>query len=608
MGSINWDSVDSPSKKTGAINWDAVDPAPAAPVKLKNPAIGSSQREYSFSDRLNNFWDSFRGAVAAPLVGINQRLNRPNSQYTSDAWHEHMAEVMAKPGGVGGAVMGGAAGAAPLALIPGANTIGGSALLGGATGYAQPTQEGESPLDNAKFGAFTAAAVPAAIRAGKTVRAMAIDPFTEAGRTRIAGGVLNRVAGDDAGVVQQRLAAAQGNTPGFTPSVAQAADHNGISAFERAMRQIDPQSFNALDRSQRGAIVDALVSIAKTPEERAQAVAMRESAVSPLYDAAKKAVVPSDPVIESLIQRPIIKTALGKAEEIAKNEGRQFMLSNSTPSRTVTATDPIFGIRTQTIPGTPGEYSGLGLHDLKMGIDAAMLGPENQGLAAAQKGAQNAAKQDYLNWLESKIPEYGQARVTYADLSRPINQMDVGKAFHDRFVPALADNGAIPFKTRADAFATALRNGDSLVQSSTGMKNATLSSVMEPEQIQLLEGIKKDMAAKAAAESGGRGTGSDTVQKIAMSNIAAEAGIPTWLQNIAKVPGGWAKRAGDVLYGNADEQVRKNLGFLMTDPQAAAEAMQLAGANPSRLAEAIKRFGSAAAFTAIPARTALSAE
>lgn len=577
----------------------------AIPIELRQPIT-----EYvSLWDRTKNVGAGIRAAITAPLVGLNQRLGRDNAQHVADAWQEDMDAISKRPGGMGGQVLGSAMIMAPVAALPIANTVLGGGAVGALSGALTPTQEGESVAGNVLAGTIAGSAVPLAVRSGKAIRAMAFDPFTEAGRTRIAGGVLNRMARDDAQAVQGRLANAQGNTPGFIQSVAQAARNDGISAFERTMRTIEPGYFNALDKQQRGALVDALLSIAKTPEERAAAVALRESAVKPLYDAAKLAQVPGDQSIDLLLQRPIIKQAQDKAREIAANEGRSFLLANGTQSQAKIVTDPVFGTRTVTTPKTPAVFSGQSLHDLKMGIDAAMLGPENQGLAAAQKAAQGQAKSDYLAWLESKIPEYRQARTAYANMSRPIGQMDIGTELYNRFVPALAGQENLPFKTTAESYARALlRNGDDLARNATGLKNATLAGTMEPDQLALLRGIAKDAEAKAAAEAGGRGVGSDTVQKIAMSNIASEAGIPTWLSNIARVPGGWAKRAGDILYGNADEQVRKNLAFLLTNPQEAAAAMQAAGANPSKLGQFLKRSTQGAALSSPGAYSVLTAE
>jgi len=570
-----------------------------------------AQQDVSLADRVSNFWRGARAAITAPLVGINQRLGGANSQATSDAWRDDMVATGSQPGGMGGQLVGGTATAAPLAMLPGANTVIGGGLYGLLQGASMPTAAGESTTDNMALAAVAGAAIPAGIRLAKTARAVAVDPFTEAGRNRISGNVLNRAAGDDAAAVAQRLATVKGNTPGFNLSASQAAGNDGISAFERTMRAIDPKAFQALNQEQKSALVSALASIAKTPEDRVIAEQLRESAVKPLYDAAKKAVVTGDPVLDSLMQRPSMQAATGRAANIASERGDKFLLSKGSPQQTIpnglldASGNPI----TTTIPATPATYSGKSLHDLKMGLDDAIGTPGMGGVQGAERGAALDTKAEFLKWLESKIPAYGQAKTTYADMSRPINQMDIGRELYNRFVPAIADQGGVPFKTGADAFSKAvLRNGDQLAQTVTGLKNAKLASIMDPEQLALLQGVSKDAGTIAASMQAGKGSGSDTVQKIAMSNIAQEAGIPTWVGNMASVPGGWAKRIGDLLYGNADDQVRQRLAYLMTNPQEAAQAMNSAGATPSRIADLLKKGGQWGAMSLPPAMQALTAE
>jgi len=550
-----------------------------------------------------------RAMIAAPLVGGAQRLGLDDSQGASDVWRKDVSDIGSRPGGTIGMIAGGAAMAAPLAMIPGANTVGGGALVGALQGAMQPTQTGESPAGNIGIGAATGGIVPAGINAAKGIKAMVVDPFTEAGRNRMAGAVINRMAGDDAPGVAARLAAATGETPGFVPSVAQAARNDGVSAFERTMRAINPQAFNELDRAQRGALVDALRSVAKTPEERSAAVALRDAAVSPLYDAAKKATATGDPMIDALLARPSMQAATGRAVNIANERGANFSMpsarqAQSIPSGLLDATgSPI----TSQVPYKPAQYSGQTLHDLKLGLDDA-IGTPATGMQGAERGAAIGTKNAFSDWLESKVPEYAQAKSTFADMSKPINQMDIGQSLYNRMVPALADQGSLPFRTNAQSYAAALRNGDEVAKAATGFKGATLEGAMNPDQLALLRGVAKDAESKAAAEAGGRGVGSDTVQKIAMSHIGAEAGIPNWLSSIARVPGGWAKRAGDVLYGNADEQVRQGLAHLLANPQEASMAMKAAGVTPSRLAELLKKGAQAAALASPSAVTALSTQ
>lgn len=512
------------------------------------------------------------------------------------------APLMNTGAGMAGNIVGNVAAAVPTAMIPGANTVAGGAVTGAALAALQPVGAEDSRLSNMKLGAVTGAAVPLAVKTGKVLKAGLIDPFTEAGRTRIVGSTLNRAAADpQAGAANLRTAS--GNTPGFSPTAGQAANDAGIASVERTARAIDPAGFDAVDKSQRAALVNALRSVSKTPEERAAAVSARESAVNGLYETAKKSTVVGDPALEALLQRPTVASGLKQAQQIAADEGRNFALTNAAPARTVSTglLDASGNPIASAIPSAPATYSGQGLHDLKMGIDKAIT-EGSQGIGNRIASSQLSAKQAYLDWLESKIPEYGQARQTFSDMSKPINQMDIGKELYQRFVPALADGADVPFKARADALAQALRNSDDLARNVTGMKGTSMSSIMEPEQINLLNGVVKDAQMKAAAETSGKGVGSDTVQKMAMSNLISESGLPSWIASIAPLRpvGGILKTAGDFLYSKNDDTLRHLLADVLKDPQAAANAMTKAGVDPSKIAKFLQ-LGAQAPVMALPA-------
>jgi hypothetical protein len=570
---------------------------PTAPVKIGKDAFPDTLRETlrgtdwgtrniaGAGTALANVWEGGK-----QLFGLGNEDNIRNQRIIADE-----APV--------GAIAGNIATYAPLALVPGANTIAGGAALGAATGAAQPTLDGESRLANAAVGGAVGGAVPAAIRVGKTAKAALIDPFTDAGRNRIAGGLINRTAANPQAAAQ-RMATAQGQTPGFAPTAGQAADDAGIASLERTTRAVNPGAFDDVEKSQRAALADAVRGVAGDDVRRQAAITAREAAVNPLYDAAKKATVQGDPALDALLQRPSMQAGAGRAANLAAERGDKFMLSQQRPAQTVPTgvLDAQGNPITNTIPATPATYPGQSLHDLKMGLDDAIGTPGIGGMQGAERAAATGTKADYLKWLETKIPEYGQARQTYADMSRPINQMDIGQEFAKRLMPALYRDMDAPAQLNADAFARALTDqGDDIARNVTGMKGASLNSIMEPQQMQALRGVAGDLQAVKAAENAGRGVGSDTVQKTAMSHIAAQAGIPNWMADVARVPGGWMKQAGGLLYGRSDDQVRQIMAEMLKNPQEAARAMQAAGVQPSMIAELLSKGAQGAALSATPA-------
>lgn len=586
---------------------------PAQPSKPVDPTEGMSGVQKFIAGTGKAFYDVGRGVGTlvtdafpeAAKYGFATRKDVDESKKLD-------APLMNTGAGLAGNIAGNIAAAVPTAMIPGANTIIGGAAIGAGLGSIQPVGTDDSRLDNMKLGAASGAAVPSAIRAVKVLKALS-DPLTASGRAKIVGTALNRAATDPAQAAAN-MRTNTGATPGFNPTAGQAANDAGVASVERTARAIDPGGFGAVDEGQRAALVNALRGIAKTPEERATAVAARDAATEALYDTAKQATVPGDATLDALMQRPSMQSAQARAASLALERGEpvvrsgghhggvQLGLTAAKPAQTVSTgiLDASGNPITTMTPAQPATYSGKSLHDLKMGLSDAIGSPVS-GMQGAERSAAVGTQKEFLQWLESKIPEYGQARQTFADMSKPINQMDVGQELYNRFVPALADTGGVPFKSRADALAQALRNGDDLVRNVTGMKGATMAGTMEPEQMATLGGIVKDAQMKAAADSVGKGVGSDTVQKMAMSNLIQQAGIPNWfgMLPVGGKMGGLIRMAGDKLYNGADDSMRRLLADTLKDPQATAAAMEKAGIAPSKIAEYL-RLAAQAPVMAIP--------
>jgi hypothetical protein len=86
-----------------------------------------------------------------------------------------------------------------------------------------------------------------------------------------------------------------------------------------------------------------------------------------------------------------------------------------------------------------------------------------------------------------------------------------------------------------------------------------------------LTAIAQDLARKSNAQNLGRGIGSDTFQKIAMSNIAEQTGMPRVMGGLLSLPG--INRATRWIYQDADQQMRGLLSDALLNPQQTAKLM-----------------------------------
>jgi hypothetical protein len=408
-------------------------------------------------------------------------------------------------------------------------------------------------LQNGAWGAAAGAAVPLAAAGVKTAWA-GIEPFLQSGQNKIIGRVLNRAAGPDAQNLASVLAGAQPLVPGSMPTAAEAAQNGGIAALQRSTAAVTPQAYAERNAEQAAARRMALQTIAGTPQQLADAIDARQAAAGPLYAAAKAAETPVTPELQATLSR-LPDSVSARAGRLARLEGQPLGLpSPDDAAPTVT---------------------GRALHYLKLGLDDE-LSPaalNSGGVGSTEQALLTGLKNDLVGQVRAAIPEYGQAMDAFAQGSRPINQMQVGQALYEKAAPALADLGALTAETPAK-YAAALRNAEQTAKTATGLSNATLADVLEPSQLETVMNVGKDLARKYNADTLGRGAGSDTVQKLAMQNLAQQSGMPTVMSGLTKVGGvplDWA-------YRSVNDEMAHKLANALLNPQSAANYM--VGAQP----------------------------
>lgn len=493
-----------------------------------------------------------------------------------------------------GNIAGNVAALAPTLLIPGANTITGAALYGGLASALTTPGDFSTRAYSGAVGAAGGAAGQAIPRVVSALRAGA-EPLTEAGRSAIAGRVMNKAAGESAPSVAARLRGATELVPGSAPTAAEVGESGGIAALQRAMSAADPESYAHRGMQQNAARVAALRNIAGDESKMAAAIAAREGAAAPLYTSAKAAVVKGDKELDAILGRPVMKEAWAKAQELAANRGEKITLS-AKPAGTIAATDASGAPILQEIPAKAAEYSGNGLHYLKLALDDMLDASPATALGRNQKAAVTQNKEQLLKWLETNIPDYGKASAAYAAGSKPINQMLIGQELVEKLSPALADNGALAKETAAK-YAQALRNGDQTAKSATGFRQG-IEQVMEPGQMQALQGVAQDLGRKANAQDLGRGVGSNTYQNFAMDNLAESMGVPSAVKSLGgMIPGmsptmtmlsKGAQAVGGMAYKNSDELIRQKMAQALLNPKVAADLMDKAS-QPTALAAALRK-------------------
>ena len=96
---------------------------------------------------------------------------------------------------------------------------------------------------------------------------------------------------------------------------------------------------------------------------------------------------------------------------------------------------------------------------------------------------------DVRELLVDTVPGYRVAQEKFAEKSKPINIMQVGQYLEGKLKPVIET----PAGERAGIFSQALKEAPTTIKQSTGQSRFTeLSQILSPDQVKVVEGIRKD--------------------------------------------------------------------------------------------------------------------
>lgn len=512
------------------------------------------------------------GRGVGQLLGVNSQADIDEAKRTDAQLMDTMAGTL---GNVGGNV----AIALPSVFVPGAQGVAGSAVVGAGMGLLQPVASDESRLKNTLIGGVAGAGGVAAARGGVAAARGAkalVEPFTEGGRQAIAGRTLQRFGVDAADVAGVTSApTVTGATQTLAEQVARPQAAAGAARLQDAVRALDPEiagKFAAREVENNAARVGVLKELAGEGGARDFAEAMRNGTAKELYGKAFGVKMDMSSLsaaergeITKLMSMPAVKEAMSAAREIALNQGVKL--------------------------GKP-QGSIEGLHLMKLAMDDAI---SNAGTSAASVNKATSIKmaRDRLTtFIERMSPDYGEARATYAAMSKPLNQADVAAELLKRGTSATSDLAGNA-RLMPAALARAARDEGKLIKSATGrdLPQKTLADLMEPEQLAKLQAVLKESDRAAAVVKSGNGPGSATAQRLASQNVLRQILGPTGL------PQSWAEgtllntvtRPVQFAYnGVAEPKIQQTLAELLLNPAKAQSALQSARTAPQRLSPEIR--------------------
>jgi hypothetical protein len=470
-------------------------------------------------------------------------------------------------------------------LAPMAKTIPGllesGAYMGMTGGALTPVTEnldnfaGQKAVQTGAGGVFGAALAPVGQLLGRgyeLARALA-QPFTESGKKAIIGSNLRgQIRPSDIGDVVNRLDQAEGLVPGSQPTVGEISESGGLEAIQRQAASKYPQMFAPREAANVQARREAIGEIAGDVGKKELFETARADAADLLYKQAYKQTL-------NVNRDPVTGKMLPKADRDAANAEIADLLD--TPAIQQAMKDAVILAKNERIDIKDLKGSIQGLDYTKRALDKQIATAEGDN----EKRILMGVKERLMSFLQRQSPKYAEAVATYAEGSKPLNQMAVGEYLKNKLVPAVGEEGNL-LRENIGSFTEALRNPNT-PKLATGFGGNDLEQLFasSPEQLQTLKNIATELARKSNAQDYGRGVGSNTFQNLAMANIAQKTGLPFGLVNMPYL-GAPARK----IYENATETMQQQLAQALLDPKATAQLIaQAAPSERGRLMAAALR-------------------
>lgn len=384
----------------------------------------------------------------------------------------------------------------------------GGALLSGG----QPdTSLGES----AALGAALGGAVPiagAAIRGGVNGARALIDPFTEAGQTRVAQNILQRSAGN--GPLAADLAT---YVPGSTPTLAQATGNPTLAAIERQSINRAPNEFGSIKEANNQARAQFLDGIRGNAQTLEAAIAARETQALPLLEASMANAKPAnvDPVVKVIDD--ILESPQGQRDAVVNSLSR---------------------VRDKLGGGTKPEIDPQQLYGIRKSINDQLEVVAGRDNSASQLAAKELIQvRDALDQqLTKAAPGFDEYLKTYSELSKPISAQ--------RYLQGLDLTDTTGASIQLGKVKSQINRIEKL-RKEAGSNDA---KAITAEQLEGLRNLQRDLVRESNSSLKGKSAGSNTAQNLAMDNLM-QSSLPGILGRLPLAPEGIGGALGYALGG-----------------------------------------------------------
>jgi hypothetical protein len=328
---------------------------------------------------------------------------------------------------------------------------------------------------------------------------------------------------------------------GTAPTAGELAATTGSTLYPALQKSVlERIPSKALERKNINleAIKEQLGTVAKGADELDIATAARTAATEPLYKAIETAGNVVDPQKITAIKSFVDDT-------ISKKPGNTELV-NELSKISSQLLDEAGNVRTDA-----GQVSSI-----LDGLKTSLAKEDNKFI----RGELSKVKKQ----LVDVIPGYAAADAKFAEMSQPINKMQVGQYLETKLIPALEGKANL----KPEAFVAALKDAPTTIQRSTGMpRYQSLAEMFTPDELQIFDGITKELRRTAKFEEA--------------AAFGKEAGAVLPVAKIEKV--NLMSRVASVanlimakLQGKVTEKMAVELAVEMLDPALAAKSIEKA--------------------------------
>lgn len=398
---------------------------------------------------------------------------------------------------------------------------------------------------------------PSAVNIAKGIKGF-IDPFTKGGQAGIVNNAIASYAEDP----QKALATLQASKeyiPGFNATAGTSSGDTGLIGLERTLAQQPQSPFTGRYLQQNATATEYLNKLAGSPADVAAAEQARKAATNPLYKAAETGKITSDaakPVIDN-IDNQIAKVGAGS------DAGKTLIalkakIQGSLPQEKSIATGlldadgkPI--VRTET---SEPPFSNTVQIFREERDNLLKRGDQPNAYGSTVRSAISPANAKLGAVLESENPSFGKAQQTFADMSKPINQMETMQEIVKKVTNGTQDASGNYFLSPAK-IGSLMKQG----QVNTDYNGwQSLEDALSPAQHAGLKNTHAEIArANLPNTAVAMKAGSNTYHNLASTNAMSKVTggrLPFAIKGIDK----W-------LYSNANEKIKEQLAQALLDKQ-----------------------------------------